>query len=232
MLPLFDAHSHLPNTDGDPPDHPQVVCGTCESDWGAVLAHAGSDSRVIPMLGLHPWFVAEASPDWAARLDALLQGHPVGLGECGLDFSRKAADRPVQEAALRVQLRLAYDLQRPVALHVVQAWGRLFDLLREEGVPPAGVLVHAFSGSAETALALQAMGIYLSFSGAILDPERQKLLEVLRAVDSRQLLLETDGTSDLQAVVVQAAAALGLPAEDLAARTWENGQRFFKGRMA
>ena len=227
----FDAHSHLPKVDARHPDHPRVVCGTCESDWEAVLAHAASDARIIPMLGLHPWFVAEASPEWAPTLESLLRSHPAGVGECGLDFTRKGADRASQEAAFRIQLRLAHVLQRPIAMHVVQAWGRVIDLLREEGVPPAA-MVHAYSGSPETARTLQSMGVFLSFSGDLLNPDRPKLQESLRAVNASHLLLETDGRADLVRVVAAAASIRGVSVENLAARTWENGQRCFKEWLA
>jgi TatD DNase family protein len=228
---LFDAHSHL--SDAGPPhvDHPRVLCGTCEADWETVLAHAAADGRAIPMLGLHPWFVEAAAPGWAQRLEALLRSHPAGIGECGLDFARQETNRGAQEAALRTQLRLARDLHRPIALHGVRAWGRLVELLREEGVPPAA-MVHAFSGSAETARVLQAMGIFLSFSGDLLDPRRSRLREALRAVDARHLLLETDGSADLAHVVAAAADIRGVGADDLAAQTWENGQRCFKEWLA
>lgn len=228
---LFDAHSHLSGADARPADHPRVVCGTCESDWEAVLAHAASDERVIPMLGLHPWFVAGASPKWALTLESLLWSHPAGVGECGLDFARKDTDRATQEAAFLIQLRLAHVLQRPIAMHVVQAWGRIIDLLREEGVPLAA-MVHAFSGSPETARALQSMGVFLSFSGDLLNSDRPKLRESLQVVDAGHLLLETDGTADLVRVVAAAASIRGVSAEDLAAQTWENGQRCFRGWLA
>jgi len=227
----FDAHSHLPEVDARHPDHPRVVCGTCESDWEAVLAHAASDARVIPMLGLHPWFVAEASPEWAPTLESLLWSHPAGVGECGLDFAGKDTDRASQEAAFLIQLRLAHVLQRPIAMHVVQAWGRIIDLLREESVPSAA-MVHAYSGSPETARVLQSMGVFLSFSGDLLNPDRSRLRESLQAVDASHLLLETDGTADLVRVVAAAASIRGVSAENLAAQTWENGQRCFRGWLA
>jgi len=229
---LFDAHRHLPDTRTGSPVQIQVVCGTRETDWEAVLAHAASGPEIIPMLGLHPWFVAAAAPGWEARLDALLRAHRAGVGECGLDFAREAADRPAQEQAFRLQLRLAHALHRPVAIHAVRAWGRLLDLLREEGVPPAGALVHAYSGSSETASALQAMGVFLSFSAEGLGPTRTKIHESLRAVPSSQLLLETDGVGDLERVIAAASALRGVAAEDLAARTWKNGLRCFKELMA
>jgi TatD DNase family protein len=228
MPARFDAHSHLPDSYSAPNDHFRVVCGTCESDWDAILAHAASENRVIPMLGLHPWFVAAASSDWAPRLESLLRSHRVGVGECGLDFARQDSDRLIQESAFRTQLRLARDLHRPVAMHAVRAWGRLLDLLREEGVPEAGAMVHAYSGSRETALALQSLGIFLSFSGDLLKSDRPKLRESLLSVHPSHLLLETDGNSDLMRVVEAAASIRGGSAEDLAAQTWENGQRCFK----
>lgn len=231
----FDAHSHL----GQPAASVgwQVLCGTCEADWGAVLRRAGSQAgpepgRILPMLGLHPWQVPAASNRWTERLESLLRSHRAGLGECGLDFAREDADRPAQEAAFRLQLRWARALHRPVTIHAVRAWGRLIDLLREEGVPSAGAMVHAFGGSAETARTLQNMGLYLSFSSSLLKPGRDRLRASLAAVEEDRLLLETDGEADLAAVLAEAARLRAVPAEELAARTCENGKRCFKELMA
>ncbi len=228
---LFDAHSHLSDVAILRPDQVQVICGTREADWAAILAQSASGDRVLPVLGLHPWFVAEGSPGWAIRLEALLRSHPAGVGECGLDFARMDGDRAVQEAAFRLQLRLAHTLHRPLAMHVVRAWGRLIAILREEGVPTAGAMVHGYGGSTETALALQAMGVFLSFSGDLLREDRPKLKEALRAVALSQLLLETDGTADLMQVIAVAADLRGDSVQALTVRTWENGQRCFKELM-
>jgi TatD DNase family protein len=227
---LFDAHSHLSGAHS--PDHPRVDCGTHEADWDAVLARAAADPKIAPTLGLHPWFVAEASPEWAPRLASLLSAHPAGVGECGLDFARKKADPIAQEAAFRTQLRLAHALHRPLVMHVVHAWGRIIDLLREEGVPPAGAMVHAYSGSPELARTLQAMGVFLSFAGDLLRPNRTKLRESLRTVAADHLLLETDGTADLLQVLAMAAEIRGASVESLASQTWENGHRCFKELLA
>jgi TatD DNase family protein len=237
MPPLFDAHSHLPKV-GAPEsvvrgrDHRRVVCGTCEADWPAVLAHAASHAGVLPMLGLHPWFVREAAQGWEARLEALLRAHPAGVGECGLDFARKEADRIGQESALRLQLRLARALRRPVASHVVKAWGTLLEVLREEAVPPAGALVHAYSGSPETARVLQAMGVFLSFSGTILKAEQAGVREALRSASPAHLLLETDGTARLDEVMGAAAGIRDISVTDLELLAWENGGQCFKELMA
>ena len=134
------------------------------------------------MLGLHPWFVAETSREWLPRLESLLRSHSAGVGECGLDFARDDTDRASQEAAFRTQLRLAHTLHRPVALHVVRAWGRVIDLLREEGVPPAGTMIHAYAGSPDTARSLYRRGIIpgLKLGHRTLRFEYGQVIEALR----------------------------------------------------
>ncbi len=182
-MAAFDAHAHLQDPRIADPGAllarawaagvtDIVCCGTEEGDWEAVLALAKAHAGLRPMLGLHPWRVTGASPAWRATLEGLLRASAAGVGECGLDFAMRGADRTAQAAALRFQLGLAQDLGRPVALHCVRAWGPLTELLREVGVPRAGALVHGFGGSADTARELQALGVHLSFSAAFLDPRR------------------------------------------------------------
>lgn len=229
---LFDAHAHLSGSARPEPGGRRVLCGTSEADWPALLARAADEAGSIPMLGLHPWRVAEARPGWAARLESLLRSQRAGIGECGLDFSRKEPDRASQLAALSVQLRLARDLRRPVALHAVRAWGPLLEALRSEGVPTAGAMVHAYGGSPETALILQDLGVFLSFSGELLRSDRPGRREALRAVRDDRLLLETDGRADLTQVIARAAELRATTVEDLAALTWENGLRCFRELLA
>lgn len=226
MVRPFDAHSHLsvPSTG----EGVRVVCGTREGDWGAVLERATADASMIPMLGLHPWFVGEAEAGWEGRLEALLRAHRAGVGECGLDRARTGSGLEAQVAVLRAQLRLARTLNRPVALHAVRAWGPLLDLLRAEGLPSCGGLVHGFAGSVETARALQALGLHLSFSARSL--ERHP--EALRATAPDRLLLETDEDGNFEGTSALASVLLGEPVARVAARTWENGHRCFSELMA
>lgn len=201
---LFDAHCHLqdPRLGNDLEGvldraaaagvDRLVCCGTREADWGAVLALAEAHPAVIPMIGLHPWQVGGAEAGWAERLGKLVEGRRVGIGECGLDFALQDCDREGQEAAFRSQLRLARDLDRPVAMHCRKAWERLLAILREEGLPTAGGLVHSYSGSAETARELQGLGCYLSFAGAITRPGNGKAPKALAAVAADRLLVESD----------------------------------------
>jgi TatD DNase family protein len=145
------------------------------------------DVVVVPCLGVHPWFVVELSaadwaltdphdndgtdgsndllPTWLVQLETLLVQHPrATVGEIGLDgFRFDAATQQLvcpmerQVTALRLQLELAARLQRPVSIHVVQAFGPLMTCLadlkkkKKHGpVLPPRLYFHAFGGKLGT----------------------------------------------------------------------------------
>lgn len=255
-LRLVDGHCHLqdPRLEPDLPGileraqaagvEAMVCCGTREDDWGAVVALAVRHQAVVPMLGLHPWYVGEAQPGWADRLRGMAERQRVGIGECGLDFAVEGVDRGGQELAFRVQIRLALELDRPLAIHCRKAWARLLLILGEEGLPAAGGLVHAYSGSLETGLTLQEMGLHLSFGGALTWPGNAKTPKALLGVAGNRLLFESDAPDMLPAgaaglnepanlpLIAMAAAQLrGEEPAALARQTHANAMMLFGGLL-
>jgi TatD DNase family protein len=205
MNPLyFDTHTHLQDDRyGTGVDtvidralaagvHRMVVCGTDESDWQAVLALAHRNPCVIPLLGLHPWFVEDASADWLRTLERNVREWPVGIGECGLDFALESFDRERQEDVFQAQLHLAREMNRPVSIHCRRAWERLEAVIRDTGIPEASAIIHSFSGSAEVALQLQRLGLHLSFSCSLANPANKRVAKAVVAVSLDHLLFETD----------------------------------------
>jgi TatD DNase family protein len=220
-----------------------VCCATQEGDWDPVLDLAREHPEVLPMLGLHPWFADRAQPGWERRLELRLGQARAGVGECGLDFAPGRPGREAQEAVLVAQIRLAHRLELPLALHCVRAWGRLTDLLRREGAPAATVL-HAFSGSAETARILQDLGLHLSFSGVLARPGATRVQAAAAVTAPDRLLLETDAPdlappgvqgdnepAHLVRVAEAAARIRGVSPEALAARTRANAFRVFRALL-
>lgn len=204
MSAYFDTHCHLQ----DPlllPVLPQVLeraraagvtdfvcCATREEDWEQVLALARDHPRVHPMVGLHPWHVHTAAPGWLERLEALLRTRPAGLGECGLDFRQDQPDRALQEQACAAQVRLAITLDRPLSIHCVRAWEGLVAILETTGVPRAGAVMHAYSGSRELVPALVRLGLHLSFAASAANPAARRAQAALGLVPPDRLLFETD----------------------------------------
>jgi TatD DNase family protein len=133
------------------------------------------------------------SADWLSRLELLVRNIGCGIGETGLD-KRCRVDLRRQEQVFLAQLELACMYDRPLVIHCVRSWGKLIELLDQNtslgNTPP--MMIHSFSGSMETMERLTRRGIFLSFSGALLDPEKKKLQQVFARTPKELLLLETD----------------------------------------
>jgi len=170
-----------------------VCCGTSESDWPLVKRLAGANPSILPQYGLHPWYVANRSPDWRNALAACLEANPLsGLGEAGLDHAVTDRDDVGQAAVFRAQLQLAVDLHRPVSIHCRRAWGAMLDLLKEFGSFPAGLVFHSCSASSDLIGELVALGGYFSFSGSITFSGNKRGRRTLLAVPPDRVLIETD----------------------------------------
>lgn len=216
---FYDAHNHLQDPWLAPhravvladlravPVGAMVVNGTAEADWPDVTALARDFAWVRPSYGLHPWNVGNAGPHWRERLRETLAADPAAaVGEIGLDrwildrarpddlrlAGLRRAPLDAQVEACRWQLELACELDRPVTLHCLDAWGALADLLRRGPRPRQGFLLHAFGGSAEMAREFAGLGAYFSFNGYFLGERQAAKRSVFAALPADRLLAETD----------------------------------------
>lgn len=193
----YDAHAHL--------DHPSVadldavllrsraagVTGWClaASDparWQHLLATASRIGAQVA-LGVHPWF-AHADPGPALRaLDALPT--PDAFGEIGLDRLTPGFDDQ-QPAVARAVLARARAFDRPVVLHCVRAHAELLAMLRHDGLPRRGGLIHAWTADAPALTPFLALGLHISFGPHLLRSGRALRAGVAMPADL--LLLESD----------------------------------------
>lgn len=202
---MIDVHNHLHDPRfGDRQDEliatmkdqgitACVVNGTCPDDWPEVARLAEKHPDFVrPAFGLHPWKVSQASADWVQTLTALLNDHPqASLGECGLDQWMESPDLHAQLEAFRAQLHLAHDLDRPITVHCLQAWGPLLEELQALDECPR-FLLHSYGGSIEFARQCQELGAYFSFSGYFLGDNKQKTREVFSRLPGDRILVESD----------------------------------------
>ena len=104
----------------------------------------------------------------------------------------KSRQRMVQEEVFRQMIRLACDTGKPLLLHNRETTGRLLEILREEQADRVGGILHAFSGSLETASALIRLGFALGIGGIITYPEARRLPGIIDQLPAEWLVLETD----------------------------------------
>lgn len=200
--PLVDAHTHLdfPAFDEDRAAvleraraagvETVVVCGSDPERWDLLAT-----LPVVSFLGIHPWLAAElGDADRAALLAELVSRRPRGVGEIGLD--RLHAPTPAhwdrQVRALREQLALAREWNVPVQLHGVRAWPELLTVARDDGLPAAGGVAHAWSGAPDQLARAVRLGLKVSFGPLILYDRARKARQSAVAVPLGHLLVETD----------------------------------------
>ncbi len=204
-FPVVDTHAHLDfknfNKDREEVLHRAEKAGLemiinigfdlASSQKGIALAE--SSSLIYAAVGIHPHDAAGAPPGYLSRLEEMAaHSRVVALGEMGLDFYRDRSPRHVQEQVFREQLRLALKLNLPVVIHDRDAHNKVMAILEEEGLPPAGGVMHCFSGDLALARRALKLGLYLSFAGPVTYPRNEALRKVAAAVPEEKLLLETD----------------------------------------
>lgn len=190
----------------------RMLCNTtCEADWQAMIDLAAGRQTVVPFLGIHPWFAEYARTGWEKRLRGMLEQIPAGIGETGLDKCCRT-DFGKQQHIFEAQLQMASELNRPLVIHCVKAWGRLLEILETYPPPLPPMMIHSFAGSRETLQRLIRLGCFISFSGRL--AADSKLHPCFLATPLANLLLETDGQGRPSvAGVMDSAGATDAPAQ-------------------
>jgi TatD DNase family protein len=230
------------------------VCnGSSRPDWPGVLNMARSNPSIVPCFGIHPFYTMTHTLDLLDELRQFLAGVPSAVGETGLDRYIEPRNEQAQEGLFRAQLTLAAELDRPITIHCVGAWGPMMDILRTHRPLPDRMLFHSYGGSVELIKPLAEMGAYFSYSGNMLREKAARKRQALTATPIDRLLLETDSPympppkrywlgSDgvttegkprnepvnLAGIARGAAELLNIPYDELCARLFENTRNLFR----
>jgi len=173
-----------------------VSCATCEDNFEVTAKLSKNFSSILPCFGIHPWFVENISARWKENLAQYLLDFPSGIGETGLDFTDKSADRDLQIKVFEHHLFLANQLKRPINIHIRKAWDTFIHILKKNGKLKVPGMIHSYSGSADMIPVFEKYGLYLSFSGAVTKKGARKVVKALEKVSKSRFVMETD-TPDL-----------------------------------
>lgn len=254
-MELFDAHCHLDDERFDI-DRAQAVARMKAAGISRCVC-VGSDlpssqrcanlTRAFPGVyaaaGVHPHEAKDAPGDYIDRLRALLAlPGVVALGEIGLDYYYDHSPRDTQRRVLREQLDLACALDVPVILHIRDAHGEMYDVLRARAGGLPACVIHCCSASAEMTRAYVKLGCYISFAGPVTYKNAAGVREASLAVPLDRLLIETDSPylapvplrgrrnepAFVRHVLDKQAELHGVSTEALAAVTTDNALRFYR----
>jgi len=171
--------------------------------------------------------------DVVARVSAPL------LGEMGLDYHYDFAPRDVQREVFAAQVRLAVELDLPVAIHTREAGDDTIRILKDAGAGRVRGVMHCFTGTADDARQALDLGFYLSIPGIVTFPKAGALREVVAGVPLDRVLTETDAPylapvphrgkrnepAFIGETVRQIAALHGLPVDTVAGQIGANLDR-------
>lgn len=201
---MIDAHLHLQDCVGELSSQELLtqlhdlgvtalmVNGTSPEDWNEISELASSSATIVPSFGIHPWKVENVPANWEEQLSFLLNRFPeAGVGEIGLDKWISGYDLPLQRDFFTRQLSVARNLRRHVTIHCLQAWGSLYDCLRESSFS-LPFLLHSYSGPGEMLKDWVDLGAFFSISPYFFRKDKSRKLEVFKAIPEHRLLLETD----------------------------------------
>lgn len=218
-----------------------LVPGVEPEGWEGIARLAAKEG-VYPAFGLHPMHAGRYEEGLLERLRSFV-GRAIAIGEIGLDYLVDVP-REVQESAFRAQLRLAVATGRPVMIHCRRAFRDLLAILREEHAERVGGVMHAFSGSPETARECIRLGLAIGVAGTVTYANAVRPVEVVRQVPLAHLVLETDapdltpepyrGMANEPAFLVKTAEKVaeikGITLEEVAAITTRNAVKAFQLR--
>ena len=180
---------------------------------------------------------------------SLLDNPGAAVGEIGLDGARydpttgdlcTPIDRQVE--AFELQLRLAVELDRPVSIHAVKAWGPLLDTLnkkfgKKKGDKPPRMYFHAFGGKSSVVNQINAacrgtQEVFYGFAPCV-NFRSSKTADVMRTIGIDSLVLETDRENykqvkgDLDTNAEYIAEALDITKNEVIEKTTANARRFY-----
>jgi TatD DNase family protein len=218
-----------------------ITIGTSTADGRAAIALCRGRHDVRCAVGIHPNYTQDAQLDDVPVLRELqADDSVVALGEMGLDYFHKFADRGHQVRLFEAQLALAGELGRPVIIHSREAIDDTLAILRN--APSVRAVFHCFTGSGAEADRILAAGHWISFTGPVTYKKNDELREVVRRVPTDRLMVETDAPylspepkraqrTNEPALVMYTAAKVaevkGMSLGELDRITTENAARFF-----
>lgn len=247
-MTIYDAHLHLTRE-----DLPRLtdwraagVVGLASAtahyiEWPEAIALANEHLPEIRVtLGIHPWYLEEASESALEELDTFLANCPaLAIGEIGLDFADGRNDRERQLHWFEAQLALAEKHRRPAVLHLRRAWDCAPTILAK--YPEVTTVLHSFNGSREVARQLLSTlhNCYFSFGFAVGTPSATRQTGAAQVIPANRLLVDSDypfqrlpgaeesSPIDLNAIIKRLGELRQESPALLATQIMENWQRVF-----
>jgi len=216
---LIDTHAHL-NFNAFRDDVEEVIKRCADQKVGVI--NVGSEyktsKRAVEMaekheglwaaIGVHPGHLSEREIDDGEGnlirsavekfdrkkyFELAKSKKVVAIGEVGLDYYNGEENKKEQVEAFKEQIKLAVDLDLPIAVHCRNAYKDILEVITEEkkkyGEKMRGV-IHSYLGRLSYAQIFNEIGFSVAFNGII--TYARDYDKVIKNIDLKYILAETD----------------------------------------
>lgn len=204
-FPLIDSHAHLEleplvNDTHNVVDRARkaglvaiITVGIDIEDSRKAIEISHEFDDVFVSIGFHPHNAQFAGDkDLQTIEDMAVDPKVVGYGEIGLDFFRNRSPKDVQIRIFDEQIKIAQKLNKPVVIHLRDAYNEGLTMLEKAAPFPDSGVIHCFSGTQEDAERALRLGFYISIPGTVTYKKNDQLRSIVSKIPEDRILLETD----------------------------------------
>lgn len=197
--------------------------------------------KAFAMAGLHPCSVKENYQEELRKIETQLsQRKFAAIGETGLDFYWDTTFTKQQIDSLHIHTAWALQYKIPLVLHTRNSIPEAIEIVEYYKGKGLKGIFHCFSGNMEEAKKIIDAGFMLGIGG-VLTFKNSGLADVIKHVDLKHLVLETDSpylapapfrgkrneSSYLKFIADKLAEVKNISGEEVAAVTSANAERIF-----
>ncbi|MEG0025648.1 MAG: TatD family hydrolase [Bacilli bacterium] len=168
-----------------------IVSGVNDETNREVMELVSSFDNVYGTLGIHPTEMDKLT-DYSLKFieDNLENAKIVAIGEIGLDYRYISDNKGLQQDLFIKQINLANRYNKPIVIHNREATLDVYEILKK--FSKTKKLLHCYSSSLEMAYEFVSLGVMFGIGGSVTFKNAKKLIRVVRGIDLKYLLLETD----------------------------------------
>ena len=202
---IFDTHAHYDDERFD--EDRDALLKQLHQEGISYILNAGASpesledcielsdkySFIYAALGIHPHDADKMNEDLLNKIRILSKKEKVvAIGEIGLDYYYDNSPRDIQKYWFERQIELAKELRLPIIIHDRDAHEDTINILKKTDAKQVGGIFHCFTGSAQMALDMIKLNLYIAIGGPVTFKNARKTIEVVEAVPLEKLLVETD----------------------------------------
>ena len=204
---MTDTHTHLYMEDVYPDGGVKAVENALAAGVGRMVLpcvnpeslpmmrrlHERFPSETFLALGLHPTDVGDDFEEVLRRMEAMLPGDFVAIGEVGIDLYHDASRREQQKVAFRRQLEWAVSHDLPVIIHCREGLDDTLEVLSDFSGRLPRLIFHSFTGSPDDVRKIRSVcDPWFGINGVVTFKNAPALREALKEIGPERIVLETD----------------------------------------